>query len=232
MSEPEAGPDHISPDYISYGEFGEQFFAHAVTEERILAAIGSLAGQPIDVGPIGVGPGRLAKVTAKGAIGEATATPVAGSEVSFRVLLPVSLTFEVHLQVDTHRYAADLMVPLTLVARAAAPLRVVVDVVPPLPNQVTVSLKAEGLRASLLNKVIGIEAELQRFVAKYVKREVAKPNITKARVIDVAGAIGGAYASLSSGGSGSASSTITEDLGPALEREIEENPHLLEEFGE
>ena len=50
-------------------------------------------------------------------------------------------------------------------------------------------LRAEGLRASLLNKVVGVDTELQRFVAKYVKRELSKPAVLAARTIDVLAAV-------------------------------------------
>lgn len=216
---------------ISYAEFGQRFFARAVTEERILAGVNTLAGQPIDVGPMGVGPGRIAKVTAKGSIGQATAVPVAGDTISFRVTLPVTLVFDVHLQVDTHRFHADLEVPLLLSALAADELQIFIDIAPPLPNQVKIKLRAEGLRASMLNKLVGVEGELQRFVAKYVGREVQKPPIMKARTIDVGKAIEGAWRSVMPAGE-PGHSTITEDLGPALEQEITDNPHLLEDFSE
>jgi hypothetical protein len=213
-------------EFISYEEFGVQFFLRAVTEERILGGVNTLAGQPINVGPMGVGPGRIAKVTAEGAIGEATATALPGDTVSYRVVLPVRLTFDVNLQLDAHRFHADLEVPLTLVARAASPLKVIIDVVPPLPNQVTVKLRAEGIRASMLNKVVGIDAELQRFVAKYVKREVTKPAVAAARVIDVARAMDGAWSNVAP--KGSRKSAVTEDLETALEQEILENQDLIE----
>lgn len=220
--------DAISP--ISYAEWGQRFFAVAVTEERVLAGVNTMAGQPIDVGPMGVGPGRIAKVTAKGAIGQAMSEPIAGDAISYRVMLPVSLTFDVHLQVDTHRFRADLEVPLILTALAGEGLQIFIDVAAPLPNQVKIDLKADGLRASMLNRVVGVEGELKRFVAKYVSREVQKPSIMKARTIDVARAIDGAWTSVAPKGAGETSRTVTEDLGPALEKEISDNPHLLEDL--
>lgn len=216
------------PEYISYQQFGQRFFDLAVTEERILAGVNTLAGRPIEVGPIGVGPGRIAKVTASGAIGQARATPVPGEEISYRVVLPVSLVFDVHLQVDTHRFRAELEVPLTLVARAAAPLQIVVDVVAPLPNQVTITMRAEGLRASMLNRVVGVEDELRRFVAKYVGREVQKESIARARTIDVAAAIDGAYSSVMPRGDGP--SEVTADLPEAFAAELEERGDLFEDL--
>ena len=217
------------PDYITYEQWGVSFFARAVTEERILGAVNNLAGQPINVGPMGVGPGRIAQVRAQGAIGQAVSTPVPGDSVSFRVVLPVELTFDVNLQVDTHRFRARLEVPLILTARAAAPLKVVIDIVPPLPNQVSIDLKSEGLRASMLNRVVGIEGELQRFVAKYVAREVQKPAIAKVRVIDVAAAIDGAMRNIGLPRDEETPRRVAADLEDAIVDEIRENEDTIVE---
>lgn len=206
---------------ISYRAWGEQFFRAAVSEERILAAVDDLAGQPIDFGPMGVGPGRLANLRAYGAIGRALATPLPGddedSPISYRVLVPVDLHFEVDLQVETHRFHAELLVPLTLTARALDGVRIYVDVVPPRAADVQVSLRAEGLRASIVKRVANMEAELQRFVARYVSRELAKPEVEQARTIDVAAMIDKAWATLARpkprGG-------VIDDLNAALESEI------------
>jgi hypothetical protein len=224
-----AGPEDNAdaPDYITYEQWGVAFFERAVSEERILAAVNSLAGQPINVGPMGVGPGRIAQVTAKGAIGQARSTRVPGESVSYHVVLPVELSFDVDLQVDTQRYAARLEVPLTLTARAAAPLKVVIDVDPPLADQVSIKLKAEGLRASVLNRVVGIEGELQRFVARYVAREIQKPNIAKVRIIDVAAAIDGAMKNIGLPRGETTSRAVAADFEEAIVEEIRENEDSL-----
>ncbi len=52
-------------DYMTYEEFGRRFYEVAVTEERVGAAIGEIAGDAIEMGPMGQGPGKIAKVTAK-----------------------------------------------------------------------------------------------------------------------------------------------------------------------
>ncbi len=215
------------PDYLSYEQWGVAFFSSAVTEERILAAVNKLAGQPINVGPIGVGPGRIAQVRATGSIGEASSTPVPGEYVSYRVVLPVELTFDVDLQVDRHRFHAQLEVPLVLTARAASPLKVVIDVDGPMPDEVSIKLRSEGLRASMLNRVVGIEGELQRFVARYVAREVRKPAIAGVRVIDVAAAIDGAMRNIGLPSSGGTGRRVAADLEEAIVEEIRENEDTL-----
>ena len=182
---------------IGYGEWGADFFRIAITPERILGAVQSLAGRPIDFGPMGVGPGRLAKVSAKGAIGEATVTPLPAPEISFVLRLPVALTFDLDLPFETHSFKADLEVPIHLVAHALPDLRIYVDARPPHAEDVKVALRGEGMRASIVSKLGNVEGELRRFVAKYVGKEIEKPEIKAARTIDVAAAIDGAYASIS-----------------------------------
>jgi hypothetical protein len=93
------------------------------------------------------------------------------------------------LGMDKHRFAADLVVPLALTARARRDLAIVLDVVPPRASQIDLRLRAHGLRASITQYAAGVEGELRRFVAGYVARELDKPYVLAARVIDVAGLI-------------------------------------------
>jgi hypothetical protein len=181
---------------ISYAEWGVAFFANAVSVERVLAGVNVLSGQVIDVGPMGVGPGRIVKVVASGKIGVAVGRRVSDVPAGFEVMLPVSLEFTIDLGMDKHRFLADITVPLTLTARAQEDLAIVLDVAPPLPNQVVVRLKAQGLRASITQYAADVQGELQRFVAKYVAREVEKDYVREARMIDVSLAIDRAMTSL------------------------------------
>ena len=180
-------------DYGTYEEFGRVFFRTAVTEERIFAAIGGLAGDTFEFGPIAVGPGKIAKVNATGRIGTPSVEPVPDDEVRFKVAIPVDVQFVVHIPLDEHRFHAELVVHLNLTARAARPLRVVIDIDQPTKDDVDVRLEAASVRATLLSAVAGVESELKRFVAKYVAREVDKPHIARARDIDVAARISGAW---------------------------------------
>ena len=222
----EAGPGGRA-DFISYQQWGLDFFTEAVSEERILGAVNNIAGQPISFGPMGVGPGKIAKVKAHGQIGSATAQPVEGDEISYHVELPVSLTFEVDLQVETHVFHAELLVPLTLTARAREGVRIFITIDPPRASEIEVKVQAEGIRASIMQRVVGIEGELRRFVARYVAREVAKPHIEGARLIDVAAAIDRAWASIAPE---SGRRAVTEDLNEALESEIRENEETFLEM--
>lgn len=138
----------LGPAPATYEQFGRDFFRLAVTPNRILAALDALAGEPISFGPIGVGPGRLARVTAEGVIEQATAAPVEDELVRLLVTLPVSLRFELDLQVERQRFDARLSIPVELTARALADCHVFIDVIPPRGDQISVDLRGQGLRAS------------------------------------------------------------------------------------
>ncbi|MCW2798068.1 hypothetical protein [Nocardioides sp.] len=181
---------------ISYAEWGVAFFADAVSVERVLAGVNVLSGQVIDVGPMGVGPGRIVKVVASGQIGVAVGRRVSDVPACFEVALPVALEFAIDLGMDKHRFLADITVPLILTARARADLAIVLDVAPPRADQVVVDLKAQGLRASITKYAADVEGELRRFVAKYVARELDKDYVRAARMIDVSSAIDKAMTSL------------------------------------
>lgn len=179
----------VSDDLIGYGEWGERFFEAAVTAERVLAGVNAMAGQQINFGPIGVGPGRIAKVTAVGEIGVATGQRTSTDPVQFDVRLPVTLQFNLDLGVDVHRFDADVEVPLVLTAWARDDLAIVIDVEPPTKDDVIVELKAKGLRATVTQYAANVDGELRRFIAKYVGRELEKPTVVAARVVDIGAAI-------------------------------------------
>ncbi|MGV3563995.1 MAG: hypothetical protein ACO1ON_12020 [Nocardioides sp.] len=181
---------------ISYAAWGRAFFREAVSVERVLAAVNVLSGQPVDLGPLGVGPGRVARVTAQGAIGEAWGHRVGDDPVAFAVRLPVAVTFTLDLGVDKQVFAADLEVPLLITGRARADLTITLDIEPPRPHQIAVDLRAQGLRASLTKHAAGVQGELQRFVARYVAREVEKDYVLRVRTIDVSAAIDRALVTL------------------------------------
>lgn len=174
---------------IDYRTWGTEFFRQAVTEDRVLRGVNALAGRPIEVGPMGVGPGRFAKASAIGHIGQATGQRVADEPLTFRVLLPVPIDLTIDLGMDKHRFKAEIAVPLSIAAHAREDLAIVIDVAPPSAAEVEVRLEAQGLRAQLMQAVAGVEGELRRFVSRYVRRELTKPYVEAALTIDVATAI-------------------------------------------
>lgn len=193
----------VPPAYVPYATFGERFFELAVTEERLTAAVGTMAGDPIAFGPIGAGPGRVAQVSAAGEIGRATASRQPGEDVCFRLSIPVSLELLIVLGVDRHRFAATLDVTLMVTARAAEPLRIVIDIEEPTWRDVQLTVEAGSRRATLLQRVSGLDRELATFVARFVAREIDKPRARAMRDIDVLAQIDAAFGPGGTGPSGS-----------------------------
>ncbi|MCX6400107.1 MAG: hypothetical protein NTX33_09275 [Propionibacteriales bacterium] len=222
----------MSDELITYATWGERFFSTAVTAERVLSGVNVLAGRPIDVGPIGVGPGRIAKVIAKGQIGTASGERADTNPVSFHVTLPVALKFTIDLGMDRLDFNADITVPLVITAHACADLSIQLEVTPPPPAQVAVNLKAQGLRASITSKAANVEGELRRFVAKYVARELGQPYVQQATVINVAGAIEAAAAKLGPREESPIADELTDALPAAMEAELEHTAQLFMESDE
>ncbi|WP_089299811.1 hypothetical protein [Haloechinothrix alba] len=174
----------------SYARFGQEFFRHAVTVERIAESVGDLAGRPIEFGPMSAGPGGLAKVSARGTVGEPVARRIADTEpLRFRVHIPVDLRLTISLGGTAHRFRAAVVIPVELTARAVEPLRVHVDASPPENGDIDVTLHADGVGAGVLRRVAGIEDELRRFVARYVATEIDDPRSVEARHVDIASII-------------------------------------------
>ncbi len=217
----------MSDDLIDYATWGERFFAAAVTSERVLNGVNVLSGRSIDVGPLGVGPGRIAKVTARGRIGTATGQRTGADPVVFHIDLPVTLTFSLDLGMDKQNFDADIVVPLTITARGRTDLAIVLEVAAPQAGQVVVRLRAQGLRASLTSKAANVEGELRRFIAKYVAKELDKPYVRDATIIDVGAAVEKAAAGLGPREESAMADELTDDLPAAMEAELEQTAQMF-----
>ncbi|MDE1670692.1 hypothetical protein [Nocardia gipuzkoensis] len=176
------GPDNS----ISYAEFGRRFLEYAASEERISGAFDQLTGTAFDFGPIGVGPGRLAKVTAEVQLGSARLRRRDDETIAFELIIPLDLDLLLDLAVDRHRFHAEGTVHLHLTVRTAAPLRVVIDIAEPRPGDVRVDVAAATKRGQLLRILASVDHEIRRFVARYISAEIRKPHIAAVRDIDVA----------------------------------------------
>ncbi|UGT65378.1 hypothetical protein LTT66_18595 [Nocardia gipuzkoensis] len=177
---------HGPGDSISYAEFGRRFLEYAASEDRISGAFDQLTGTAFDFGPIGVGPGRLAKVTAEVQLGSARLRRHDDETIVFELIIPLDLDLLLDLAVDRHRFHAEGTVHLHLTVRTAAPLRVVIDIAEPRPGDVRVDVAAATKRGQLLRILASVDHEIRRFVARYISAEIRKPHIAAVRDIDVA----------------------------------------------
>ncbi|WP_280412230.1 hypothetical protein [Nocardia asiatica] len=177
---------HGSGASISYAEFGRRFLEYAASEERISGVFDQLTGTAFDFGPIGVGPARLAKVTAEVQLGAARLRRHGDETIAFELIIPLDLDLLLDLAVDRHRFHAEGTVHLHLTVRTAAPLRVVIDIAEPRPGDVRVDVAAATKRGQLVRILASVDHEIRRFVARYVSAEIRKPHIAAVRDIDVA----------------------------------------------
>jgi hypothetical protein len=190
MVEPAA---EAEPDWCDYAEFGRRFFGLLVTAERVAGAVDGLAGRTIEIGPIPVGPAGLARATVTGRVGTPVAVRREGEPLGFRLTVPADVDLLVEVGLQANRFHGTVGVGLDLVVRAVRPLRMVIDIDPPLPADVTVDLAPDGLRASLLQAFAGMNDEIAKFVARFVSREIASPAVVAACDIDIAARVDAAW---------------------------------------
>lgn len=172
--------------YMTYEEFGRKFFEVAVSEQRVGDAIGSIAGDEFQMGPIGQGPGGIAKVTAKVRIQTPRVTRQSGPNFTFDIRIPLEINMVIDLKIDRPQFMVFGEIALQAVARAAEPLVLMLDVQKPRPRDITIHVTSKTLRAEVLRVMAGIDAEIKRFIAAHVSGEIDNPAAQQAKVINIA----------------------------------------------
>src|ERR1700676_5292745 len=109
-------------NYMTYEEFGRKFFEIAVTEDRVGGAIGAIAGSSLEMGPMGQGPGKIAKVSAKVRILDPRVSRQAGEAITLATRIPLGLDMVVDLRIDKPKLMVFGETALRATARAAEPL--------------------------------------------------------------------------------------------------------------
>jgi hypothetical protein len=175
--------------YLSYEEFGRRFFEVAVTEERVGNAIGEIAGEAFEIGPIAQGPGKIAKVTAKVRIQQPRVSRQVGELITFAIRIPLEIDMVVDLRIDKPKFMVFGEISLHATAKAAEPLLLILDVERPRPSDIAIHVTSKTLRAEVVRIVGGIDAEVKRFIAMHVAGEIDSPGAQKAKIIDVADTI-------------------------------------------
>jgi len=173
-------------DFVTYEEWGRRFFEVAVTEERVAGAVGAIAGDEFELGPMGQGPAGIAKVTAKVKIGEPTAKRHLGDTITFDIRIPLVIDLLVDLRLDKQWFEVDGEVALRAVARAAEPLALVIDVATPRASDISVHVSSKSLRGEIVRIIGGVDAEIRRFTAAHVAGLIDGPESKAAQVINVA----------------------------------------------
>lgn len=173
------------PRWIEYADFGERFVTYAVTEERIAAAVAGMTGRGVTIGPFSLGPAGLAGFVAEGALGTPVVTRNPGDALTFNVQVPLTLAVNLVLGGRKLGLAAVVEIGLTLHARTAQPLLVVIDVAPVTARDVSFTLRAEAIDTAwemLLDPIAGL---VQREVANRVNAIVNDPKARPERVFDI-----------------------------------------------
>lgn len=176
-------------DYMTYEEFGRKFFEVAVTEERVGGAIAAIAGDAFEMGPMGQGPGKIAKVSAKVRIQDPRVTREVGELITFAIRIPLEIELVVDLRIDKPKFMVFGEIALRATARAAEPLLLILDFEKPRASDIAIHVTSKSLRAEVVRIIGGVDAEIRRFISAHVSGEIDSPESQKAKIIDVADSI-------------------------------------------
>ncbi|QLY32710.1 hypothetical protein [Nocardia huaxiensis] len=179
--------------YTSYEEFGRSFLEYAASEERILGAFEKLTGEAFEFGPIGAGPGRIAKLSASVRLQQPRLNREVQDNISFDLVIPLDVDLLIDLSVDRYPFHVDGTIHLHLTVRTAAPLRVLIEIDEPQPSNVRINVASASKRGELLRIIASVDHEIRRFVSRYIAEELCKPNIQAATDIDVAARLDAAW---------------------------------------
>ncbi len=178
---------------LGYDEFGMRFMNLVLHRDRVMESINRVLGDDFQLGPIGAGPGRkVAKVTATGTFGTAYGEALP-DVVGYEVNLPVNVAFDLDLGVDMLRFNAEVLLPLRLTMELVEPLTILWHITPPHPDAVVMTVDSDSRRATVLQKLTGLDGELRRFIVRFVDRELEKPHVRKAMRIDLVTLIDNAW---------------------------------------
>lgn len=181
-------------DCCDYATFGAQFFDVLVTGDRVAGAIAALASEDFAIGPVPLGPGKLARLTVTGRIGRPTARRRGREPLRFKLTVPADIDLLIEVTGQDNRFHGTVRVTLDVAVRAALPLAVVFDVTPPTTEDVKVTLAADGLRANFLRTVAGMDEEVQRYVTRFLVRELDSPRVRDACRLDLEELVDAAWA--------------------------------------
>lgn len=181
MAQPGA---HDGTTWMDYAEFGERFVVHAVNRDRIAAAVAGMDGRGMTIGPFSIGPAGLAGLVAEGKVGEPVIAR-SGPQVTFEVRVPVSMHLTVTLGGQQFRIEATVEIDLTLHARTADPLLVVIDIPRVHSRDVSFAVRAEAVGAAIDVLLDPIAALVRREVAGRLNGMLADPAARRGRVFDV-----------------------------------------------
>jgi hypothetical protein len=171
---------------MTYADFGEAFLRKVIHRRRVLDVIERVLGEKIELGPIGAGPGRkFAKVTATGWFQPTSGVDIPGPDLAFRIIIPVDVDFAIEIARDVNRFTARLLVPITVTLRLEPPLNLLVDVVLPEEDQVSLQVETDKRRSAVLQRVSGLESELRRFMMRVMEKEFSKPHVQRIMRVDL-----------------------------------------------
>jgi hypothetical protein len=171
---------------LSHAEFATNLLAAAASADRVAQVITQFVNEPIEIGPIAIGPGGLGSASALGAVSNVIVAPVNEGEWDYVVTAPVALDVAVRIAGRQMTYEIQIVVHARLRLVLEAPCTVLVDVDGVTPADVTVKIDPQGVPSRLLGWLGNVDSLVEEHVVSYLNELFESPALSAVRRIDVA----------------------------------------------
>lgn len=171
-----------------YGDATAQDVAAVATPERVAGTVRDVAGDPVDIGPLRVGPGGVATATAHGRVRDcAVRREDVDGLVSYLAEVDLRLDLDVVAAGRHHGFDAELVVRLRITVVGASAGQVTTSVAPPVPEDVDAVLRPRGLQSRVLMKVGNVPPIVREEAVAYIADRLTHADVRAAMVLTTAG---------------------------------------------
>lgn len=168
-------------------EFTRLVLMAAAPPRRVGELVARLVGDHITIGPLAVGPRRMALATAHGTRGHVHVANCVDTYWTQLVTVPIALLIDVALGKRAVRYRGTAEVKTRFRLRLDQPCTVTVEIEPLHAGLIRTVVEPMGAEARLIGCVGGVDKIVAEQVLIYVRNLLASANFDAAMHIDVIG---------------------------------------------
>ncbi|NMN93743.1 hypothetical protein [Antrihabitans stalactiti] len=171
---------------LSHADFAANLLAAAASADRVAQVITRFVDEPIEIGPIAIGPGGVCTASAVGTPSKVVVAPFNDAGWDYLVAAPVAMEVSVRIAGRELAYAIDIVVHARIRLVLEAPCTVLVDVDGVESSDVTVNIDPRGVSSRLLGWLGNVGSVVEDRVVAYLNDLFESPAMHAVRRIDVA----------------------------------------------
>ena len=170
---------------LSHADFAANLLAAAASADRVAQVITRFV-EPIEIGPVAIGPGGVCTAFAVGTPSKVVVAPFDDAGWDYLIAVPVALQVSVRIAGRELAYFIYIVVRARIRLVLEAPCTVLVDVDSVESSDVTVNIDPRGVSSRLLGWLGNVGSLVEDHVVDYLNDLFESPAMHAVRRIDVA----------------------------------------------